>query len=244
VPPFSPETQLKLGKYIHDLVDTEASLDLIVGRTRLMMLKSAPKRVQIADDTIAGYTISPTQISLLGKNLGVTVLTLWFNAADDPTREEILTYHVRVFPDPEERKRLEHVYHALAKEINCLFPDSNVCLKLVGDKIAVTGFAHDVEQAAKILQIVRTNAPDPRDPRPAAARIPVDRVKVGVLPGEVVAPGVVPIGLEQYEVMGGPNVINLLKVTGEQQVMLARYRGRGQSGRRSQHRPELFHPEQ
>jgi pilus assembly protein CpaC len=215
------EVQKRYGKYIQGLLDTEATLDLVVARTRLMVLKTSPKRVQVADDSVAGYTIiSPTQISLLGKSPGVTVLTMWFQSAVDPTKEEILSYHVRVYPDPEAKRRLEAVYEALTREINCLFPDSNVCLKLVGDKIAVTGFAHDVEQAAKILQIVRANAPDPRDPRPEAVKVPADRIKAGLLPGEVLPPGVVPIGLEQYEVMGGANVINLLKVTGEQQVML------------------------
>lgn len=215
------ETQKKFGKYVQGLLDTEATLDLVAGHTRLMVLKAAPKRIQMADDGIVGYTIiAPTQVSLIGKSVGVTVLTMWFTDANDATKEEILSYHVRVFPDPGAKKRLEQAYEALTKEINCLFPDSNVCVKLVGDKIAVTGFAHDVDQAAKILHIVRANAPDPKDPRPEAAKVPADRIKAGPLPGEVLPPGVAAIGQEQYETAGGPYVINLLKVAGEQQVML------------------------
>ncbi len=215
------KTLKRYHKFIKEFIDTEVNLDLEVGKTRLMVLKQAPKRIQVADDTIAGYTvITPKEISLLGKQVGSTVLTLWFQDPNDPTKQEILSYHVRVYPDKEARRRLERVYEALAKEINCHFPNSNVCLKLIGDKIVVTGHAHDVQEASQILTIIRIQAPNPRTGRPAASEIPTDRIQSGLQPGEKTVNNDVPPGLEDYELAGGPFVINLLKVHGEQQVML------------------------
>lgn len=215
-----PRTLQRYKQYVDGLVDSQVPLDLVVSQTRLMVLKTIPKRIQIADDGVAAYTvIEPNQISLLGKSVGVTVLTLWFADLADPKKEEILTYHLRVFPDPGHRARLQKAYDALAEEINCLFKDSNVCLKLVGDKIVITGHAHDANEAANILKIVRAQAEDPRGRTPTAARVPVDGRPVVVTP-DGVNDGVLPISANQYDLPGHDYVINMLRVGGEQQVML------------------------
>jgi type II secretory pathway component GspD/PulD (secretin) len=51
------------------------------------------------------------------------------------------------------------VYQALADELNRVFPDCQVCLGLVGDKLVVSGQACDGDTAAQILRIVNANAP-------------------------------------------------------------------------------------
>jgi pilus assembly protein CpaC len=216
-PQPTPETLEKYGKYVKELIDPAVTLDLISGQTRLMVLKENPKRVQIADESVACYTLlTPKEISLLGKNVGVTILNLWFVDPKDSTREQVLTYYVRVFPDPECRKRLECVYKALAEEINCAFPNSVICLQLVGDKLVLSGHAHDIAEATQILRIVRANAPNPQYHGLAqdTAHIPIGPRNGPDLAGKV-APG-----LEDYETGGSPWVINLLHIDGEQQVML------------------------
>ena len=215
----SPETLEKYAKYVKQMIDPEVTLDLVEGRTRLMVLKDVPKRVQVADETIAAYTLlSPREVSLLGKTVGVTNLNLWFCDPKDANKEIVLTYYVRVGPDPEYRKRLECVYKALADEINCAFPDSVICLQLVGDKLVLSGYAHDVAEATQILRIVRANAPNPQNPGAAkeTARIPVSPAGTG----RPITDGKVAPSLEDYETGGGPWVINLLHINGEQQVML------------------------
>jgi pilus assembly protein CpaC len=62
---------------------------------------------------------------------------------------------------------------------------------------------------------VRANAPAEQRPD----RIPVDNVQLVVRPGDLSSPGGVP-GIENFLLAGGPNVINLLRIPGEQQVML------------------------
>src|SRR5262249_38780885 len=124
------------------------------------MLKETPKRIQIGDEKIVDYTlITPKQISLLAKSLGDTVLNLWFN--DD----KVISYLVRVVPDPDLRATLEARYAKLAADINRAFPDSRVCLTLVGDKLVVSGQAKDVAEATQILRIARAAAPKIDDPK-------------------------------------------------------------------------------
>src|SRR4029079_7479069 len=51
-PKAEPKTVEKIGKYIDHMVDPEATTDLIAGRTRLLILKETPKRIQVGNDQI------------------------------------------------------------------------------------------------------------------------------------------------------------------------------------------------
>jgi pilus assembly protein CpaC len=106
----------------------------------------------------------------------------------------------------------------LAEEINCAFPNSVVCLQLVGDKLVLSGYAHDIAEATQILRVVRANAPNPQYQGLAreTAHIPVGPRAAQELD---LAGKLGPV-LEDYETAGSPWVINLLHINGEQQVML------------------------
>jgi pilus assembly protein CpaC len=188
-----------------------------------MVLKQVPKRIQIANEEVATYAVlSPTEVSLMGQSIGVTVLTLWFVDPVDPAKVETITYHVRVDPDPALKDQLERVYKALENEINCAFPNSHVCLALVGDKLVVSGQAHDIAEASKILQIVRdsSNRRNNRDPLPEAARIPTDTIRASNPADPLNPDGFASPGTEDFILQGSQNIINMLRVPGEQQVML------------------------
>ena len=213
-PVAGPDIAKKYSKYVQEFKDPQLTLDLVVGRTRLMMLNVNPTRLQIADETVASYTVlSPRQISLLGRATGVTVLTMWFTDATTK-QEEVLTYHVRVVPDPVAKEQLEKMYKALAVEINRAFPNSVIQLQLVGDKLVVSGHCKDIADATKILQIVRAHSPatSAHTATPTVAHIPVDKSKA-------VAP-TAPPAVEDYQLEGNPHIVNLLTINGEQQVML------------------------
>jgi pilus assembly protein CpaC len=142
------------------------------------------------------------------------VLNIWFTDPKDANKQIILSYLVRVIPDPGVRDRLEQIYKALEQEINHAFPDSWVCLALVGDKLVISGQAKDIAEATQILRIVSANAPT----TDVAQQLPVDNIGSTVTNEEL--DGLVAPGLRDFFVAGGQNVINLLRIPGEQQVNL------------------------
>ncbi|HZZ79655.1 MAG TPA: pilus assembly protein N-terminal domain-containing protein [Gemmataceae bacterium] len=211
--PTAKELQ-EYAKYVKGFVDPNNTLDLIKGRARLMILKETPKRIQISDETIASYNVFPNSkdMTILGKLTGTTVLNFWFASAEDKTKETVLSYLVRVFPDPEEKARMERVFKALELEINKKFPDSLVKLDLVGDKVVVSGQAHDIQEAAQILKLVVSNTP-------GASKIPSEGIPNSPRPDQPDGGPATP-GSANYLSSGSPNVINMLRVAGVQQVML------------------------
>jgi pilus assembly protein CpaC len=189
-------------------------------------LKEAPFRIQVADERIMGYTIignRPTEMSLLGLNVGSTVMNLWFGDRDDINKQTVLSFLVHVLPDPEAKERLERIYKALEDELNRAFPDAYICLFLVGDKLVVSGQAKDSVEAVKILQALRANAPTQGavlTGQPAAQNIPVSQVNLNLTGPFPDISGQPRQALENYLLQGETNIINMLRIPGEQQVML------------------------
>jgi len=213
----TPATQEKVAKYVAKLLDPETTLDLVAGQTRVMILKGQPFRVQAGEEAILTVNaVNPRELLLQGKAVGATVLNIWFGDKDDPTKQEVLTYLVRVFPDPEAKERLEKAYKALEDEINRYFQDCSVRLKIVGDKLVVSGRVRDYVQGGQILQIIRANQAGQGGGVGDLSKIPLST------PGGPADPtgGTNPPLAEAFQAAGGPNVINLLQVAGEQQVML------------------------
>lgn len=226
-PKLTPAAQEKLAKYVAKLIDPETTLDLASGQTRVLVLKGTPARVQAGDDSIVSVNVlSPKELIVQGKGVGATVLNIWFADPNDPAKMETLSYLVRVFPDPEAKERLDRAYKALEDDLNRFFPDSRVKLRVLGDKLVVSGRVRDFVQGGQVLQVVRSNMQGtggtaggvtPIGGGGVAGQIPVLPPPGGPADptGATVAPN-----LDVFRNAGGPNVINLLEVAGEQQVML------------------------
>jgi pilus assembly protein CpaC len=228
------EQQQLLNKYTGALIDPVYTIELVEGRSRLWNLKEVPFRIQIADEEIMTYNLpgqSPREILLLGRRVGTTVMTLWFGDRQDMTKQTVLSFQINVLPDPERKERLERVYKGLENEINNAFPDAQVCLFLVGDKVVVTGQVKDAVEATKIIQIVQANTPQQQRRQQAARNragaggnvppeeIPVIRGEPGLGYG-LDEGGQAGVGLSDYLLRSDLDVINLLRIPGEQQVML------------------------
>jgi pilus assembly protein CpaC len=212
----------KIQRYFNNFIDTEATMELIIGRTRLLNLKESPIRIQIDDDGIVEYNfLSKDQIALQGRALGVTTIRMWFTNTNEATKTDILSYYVRVLPDPEEKERVQRAYKQLQDEINCAFPDSVICLHLVGEKVIVTGHAKDMAEVTQILKIIRANGQTPGG-RSRASHIPTDRQASGRDPNNPSEPAASPAvgGLEEYIVDGTNNIVNMIKIAGEQTVSM------------------------
>jgi pilus assembly protein CpaC len=210
----SAATQEKISKYVSKLLDPESTLDLVTGQTRVMVLKGTPIRIQSGDESVLAVSVvSPKEILLHGKGVGATVLNVWFGDKNDPAKQETLTYLVRIFPDPEAKERLERAYKALEDEINKYFKDTSIRLKVVGDKLVVSGRVRDYQQGGQVLQIIKANMS-------AGSKTESDASKAPIVPAGGVPDPAAPLSPEAFQSAGGNNVINLLEVAGEQQVML------------------------
>jgi len=155
-------------------------------------------------------------------DVGATVLYLWFADAKDKTKEKILSYLVRVTPDPEWKHRLEMAYKSLEKEIAHTFPDSRVNLLFCGDKLLVCGQAKDIAEANYIIEVVRSNVPASAYRETMLHRIrraPIDRLDHSTDAVDALM-GYVPPTVDDYELSGENYVVNMLRVPGDQQVSL------------------------
>jgi len=206
-------------EFIDKVVDPKYTLDLIEGRARLILMKDVPTQVQLGDPTVATYNqIQPKQLTIVGRRAGTTVLNIWFADPKAKGEEKVLSYLLRVLPDPEAKARLERVYKALEDEVNKFFPNSRIKLTLVGDKLMVTGQAHDIYDATQIMRVIRANAPGSTGV-PSALQTPIRTGGLTANPNDPTNPSGSP-GAENYQQSGGPNVINNLRIPGEHQVML------------------------
>ncbi|WP_339729581.1 pilus assembly protein N-terminal domain-containing protein [uncultured Gimesia sp.] len=126
-------------------------MEIIIRRSQLIITNSRIRRYAIADPSIIEFvTYSPTEISIVGLQMGTTTLTLWFEGDDTP-----ITYLVHTIQDPslEGQRRID--YGKLERKIAVLFPNSKVYLIPLSRKIIVKGEASDASEAANILSVIR-----------------------------------------------------------------------------------------
>jgi pilus assembly protein CpaC len=222
----------KYKRHILGPVDPTFTFEVILNHTRLLQLKEAPFRIQIGDTRVVDYTIlgPPTELLIQGSRVGSTTMYMWFGDRADPSNQTILAFLVNVLPDPDVKRRLEAVYKALQDEINRAFPDAYVCLTLVGDKLVVSGEVKDAIEATRILQILgrghaTQSAQSPVLNNPAGGTNvnlnltnPYPIGNLPFIPG--IPEGQVRPDLSNYILPGESNIVNLLRIPGEQQVML------------------------
>ena len=212
------EVEEEYAQFVDRRVDPRTTLDVVVGRQTLLVLKQKPNKVQLPDEKIAAYElISGKDLAVTGKAIGSTVLNLWFPDPKDATKEKILSYLVHVVPDPEVGERREACFRRLQDEINRKFPDSVVRLTLLNDKLLVCGQAKDGFEAQQILRVVGVNACPP--PVVAADQVNLNVVNVNAGPNGPPSAG---LGDFLVETAAGEKytVVNLLHVPGDQQVLL------------------------
>ena len=102
-------------------------------------------------------------------------------------------------------------------QVNRAFPDAAVCLFLVGDKLVVTGEAKDAVEATRILQVIRATAPAAggrTNTIPVQLNVQTSAVDLAAGGGSQALQN-----LNNYILQGEPNIVNLLKIPGEQQVI-------------------------
>ncbi len=233
IPEPTPEVKQEYGQFIEREIAPENTIQVVAGRAKVIVLREKARRIYAPDESIAGIQIvTDLEIAVVGKKQGTTVLNFWFPDPSDPNnpqKDRTLSYLVVVLNDPEraamdvlaERRRLEAQVKAfeqalkvLEKEIKEAFPDSAVQLSLVGEQVVVRGEAKDAVEAAQILRIVAEHSPTRR----RTAVTLSNNVNVNFIPG--LGDEAAAVDAIRQLLAGNPNLVNLLRVPGEQQVML------------------------
>lgn len=233
-PQPTPEVRRRYGQFIEQTITPDNTLSVVVGRTVVLQLKATPKRIYIPNEDIARIEILDRvdgrgrQLAVVGRAVGTTVLNLWFPDPDAPEKEHVLSYLVRVVEDPEpalrQKLQLERALEALEEELAGAFPDAYVQLSFAGDNVIVRGQAKDVVEATEILNIVAQHAPPPRDrPQgPESVNVSLAQYADPFFPeaASIAAEGQADLLRETFLASPQSNVINMLRIPGEQQVML------------------------
>lgn len=201
--PSAPDAEHSEGPF--EIIDHTAELQVTLRRSKLLRTKVNIYRTAVVDPSVCTVVqFTPREVSIIGLAQGATHVTFWFE--DDAFKP--LTYLVHVVPDPEVPKRREQQYMILEEIINELFPDSKIRLVPVANKLVVQGQAKDAEEAAQIMSIIRGEAIYGRGSGPGYG---------GLVEGMAADP------LVQEETnrrLPATQVINMLRVPGEQQVAL------------------------
>lgn len=186
-----------------DLIDSVITPELIFRidplHSKIMKTKLPIARISITDpSTLEVNEFTPTEIELIGLKAGTTTLTMWFS---QPTGEEtMLRYLVKVESNEGDQKRAEAEFSRLQSRVNELFPQSQVQLIPVADKLIVRGQARDSKEAAEILALLGGQSQNGGQ-------------------GGLTGIGMV-ANLPGAEDLKIQRIVNLLHVPGEQQVML------------------------
>lgn len=201
----SPEIRAKEAGLIQQVIEPELILRVDPTRSKLIRTKLSVSRIAITDpDVIDVNQFGPREMEIIGRKSGETTLTIWFiDAAGAPS---VLRYLVRVAPDRAEEERADLEYGHLQSRLNELFPNSQIQLIPLIDKLIVRGQARDAEEAAQIMSIIRGQMMNQNGQGLFGSANLVNQGAVAKIPGA--------------EDLPAAQVISLLRVPGEQQIML------------------------
>lgn len=206
-PPVKAETLEKQRALIGEVLETELTLELEPSHSKLVRTRWPVARTSVINQNVVEILqLSPTEIEVIGVKEGTTDLTFWFTDVGMPGATQILRYRVKVARDATIDRRRQLEYRELEAMINEMFPNSSVDLIVVADKLIVRGQARDAEEAANIMSLLRKNA--------ASLSQIGNTANLSVQQGQAADPR------PGSDPLPTTSVISLLRVPGEQQVLL------------------------
>lgn len=198
----TPESRAKESRLIDEVFEPELILHVEPTRSKVVRTKVPVSRVAVTHPEVLEVTqFGVNDFELIGKRSGETTLSIWFT--DDDGAENVIRYLVRVSSDLAQQERAELEYGQLQDRINEMFPNSQVQLIPLIDKLIVRGQARDSEEATQIMSIIRGQFVNQLGGSMFGS---IGGATVSKIPGA--------------EDLPSARVVNLLTVPGEQQVML------------------------
>lgn len=194
-----PEIVAKANRLVSEIIEPEVTLDIDPRRSKILRTTKPVSRISITNPAVVEIVqFGPTEFELIGGTTGQTAVTFWFGQEYED--REILRYMVRVEPNRTEDDRRRVEVGEVERMINEFFPNSNIQLIPVADKVIIRGQARSTEEASDIMMVLQSGGS-------AAA---TSGLGTGILaqpfPGGASIPG--------------GALVNLLDVPGEKQVML------------------------
>ncbi len=227
IPEKDAKTTAEVGNFIESLGTKDAMFEVMVGQGRLLTLKSdiamqgKPMPViAVGDPTVVDFqVVGPRQIRLIGERIGVTDLAI------TATDGETYSFEIQVVADLD----------LLRAQLKAVFPDAILKLAQIRDHVIVEGQARDTHQVARILEVINaymlsvqnqqrrqisgvTEGAQPVAPRPNRPLTPGTEGEGAASLADVSAEGS-SVKSSQATLLQ-PQVINLIRVPGSQQVML------------------------
>ena len=191
----------KESSLIDQVIEPELVFHLDPAQSKVVRTKVPVARIAVTDPSIAEVTeFSPSEFEVIGLRAGETTMTIWF---ESPNKEnpKTLRYLVKVAADQGEQNRAVIEYSKIEGRLNELFPNSQVRLFPVADKLIVRGQARDSKEATEIIALLGGQGGQSQ-----GGGNGVGGQMLGRLPG---APD-----------LRLTSIINMLHVPGEQQVLL------------------------
>ncbi len=201
----------RASSFIDSMSKNDAMFEVVLGQGRLIVLKEdlalddqkqkkGQSLIAVGNpDVLEFEVVGPRQIRLLGKQIGTTDFVVITES------QQTFSYEVQVVFD----------LNLVQAHIRELFPDAQVRVAQLGKNLVVEGQARDATQIRQITELVRRGVLN-------------DLVSGSGGAGPSDSPG--PLGLSASpmaalakgadESSTGPEIINLMRVPGPQQVML------------------------
>jgi pilus assembly protein CpaC len=208
--PSAAQRSRAASSFIDSLSKSDAMFEVVMGQGRLLVLKNDlvqedPQKqtgqamIAVGDPSVVDYEVlDPRHIRLLGKKIGVTDFVV------TTVNQQTYSYEVHVVYNLE----------LLGARVRELFPDAQVRIAQLGENLVVEGEARDAAQIARIIQVVRKGIPKDNEVSPSGGPGTVSGAPAMISPLASLGGG----GASTDQM--GPDVINLLRVPGPQQVML------------------------
>ena len=216
IPPV-PNSSTQVDSFVQSLSAKDAAFEVVIGQTRLLTVEKAitndehpDPHIAVGDsETLAWHLVDPRHIRVTGLRLGKTDLSVI--AADGTTAH----FEVVVMAD----------LSLLRARLRQSFPDAVLELGQIRDHIVVEGQARDTQQVSQIIQMINAYVLSLR----GTVAAPGDQTSpdAPVTPGPITdnqkgqEPPLPPFArLATQATLAPPQVINLIRVPGPQQVML------------------------
>jgi pilus assembly protein CpaC len=225
-PPRPPQGPGSVAAFVDSLSNTDSAFEIVVGQGRILTLKEnlavagkpAPL-IAVGDPSVVEVEpVNQRQIRLTGMKVGVTDLSI------TTTDGRTYNFEIRVVAD----------LQVLRGQLQCVFPDASLKLAQIRDHLVVEGQARDSAQVARILETIKVylvsvqasqlrkisaqqgRAPEGVPP-PGGEPRPEEAGKEPPAKGPLPGPGGPP---SVQGTVPAPQIINLIRVPGTQQVLL------------------------